>query len=171
MKKNILFIALSLMVGSTVLTGCKKGENDPFLSFKSRDARITELWKLTKVEGTENNNGSITTTNYDGSILTTTYGSFNNSVSYSLTIEIKKDGTYQSIEINDGDTETIDGRWYWSNSAKNKTAITLDNLGTFDVNGLKSKELILKNYSKDVTVSGGTTDTYESTVTWTFEKQ
>ena len=47
MKKNILFIALSLVVGSTVLTGCKKGENDPFLSLKSRDARITELWKLT----------------------------------------------------------------------------------------------------------------------------
>jgi hypothetical protein len=171
MKKNILFIALSLLVGSTVLTGCKKGENDPFLSFKSRDARITELWKLVKVEGTENNSGTISTTSYDGNIMTNTFGSFTDSYSYSLTIEIKKDGTYQSVEINDGDTETVDGRWYWNNSAKNKTSIRLDNLGTFEVNGLKSKELILRDYSKEVSVSGGSTDTYESTTTWTFEKQ
>lgn len=170
MKKNILFIALSLVVGSTVLTGCKKGENDPFLSLKSRDARITELWKLTKVEGNTNNNGTLSTDAYDGTIWTSTFGSFNSQYAYSLSIEIKKDGTYQSIENNDGEITTTDGRWYWSNSAKNKTTITLDYLGTFEVNGLKSKELILKDYSKEV-VSGTSTDSYESTTTWTFEKQ
>lgn len=176
MKKNILVIALGLLVGSTVLTGCKKGENDPFLSFKSRDARITETWKLVKIDGKEistDPSGTDTyTTTFDG---TTASEAFNGSVyetySYSLTIEIKKDGTYQSIEVIDGDTETIDGRWYWLNSKKNKTSISLDNLGLFEVNGLKSKELILKNYSKDVTVSGGDSSTDESTTTWTFEKQ
>jgi hypothetical protein len=49
--------------------------------------------------------------------------------------------------------------------------ISLDNLGAFEVNGLKSKELLLKIYSKDVSVSGGETFTDESTATWTFEKQ
>lgn len=176
MKKNILVMALGLLVGSMVLTGCKKGENDPFLSFKSRDARITETWKLVKIDGKEistDPSGTDTyTTTFDG---TTASEAFNGSVfstySYSLTVEIKKDGTYQSIEVTDGDTETIDGRWYWLNSKKNKTSISLDNLGLFEVNGLKSKELILKNYSKDVTVNSGVSSTDESTTTWTFEKQ
>jgi hypothetical protein len=176
MKKNILVIALGLLVGSTVLTGCKKGENDPFLSLKSRDARITETWKLVSVEGkdvtTDASGTDELTTTFDG---TTASQSFNGTVfstySYSLTIEIKKDGTYQSIEVVDGDSETIDGRWYWLNSKKNKTTISLDNLGVFEVNGLKSKELILKNYSKDVSVNSGVSSTDESTTTWTFEKQ
>jgi predicted NAD/FAD-dependent oxidoreductase len=84
---------------------------------------------------------------------------------------ILKDGTYTSTEVVDGDTETVNGRWVWMNSAKNKTMISLDNLGAFEVNGLKSKELLLKIYSKDVSVSGGETFTDESTATWTFEKQ
>lgn len=170
MKKNIFFIALSLMVGSTVLTGCKKGENDPFLSLKSRDARITESWKLVSVEGNTNNNGTLSTESYDGTIWSWTYGSFSGTYAYSLEIEIKKDGTYQSIENNDGEITTTDGRWYWANAAKNKTSITFDNLGTFEVNGLKSKEMILKNYSKEV-VSGTSTDSNESTTIMTFEKQ
>jgi hypothetical protein len=57
------------------------------------------------------------------------------------------------------------------NAAKNKTMISLDQLGTFEVNGLKSKELMLKVYSKDVEVTGGDTYTDESTAAWTFEKQ
>jgi hypothetical protein len=176
MKKNILVIALGLLVGSTVLTGCKKGENDPFLSFKSRDARITETWKLVNIDqkdvSTDPTGTDTYTTTFDG---TTASEAFNGSVfstySYSLTVEIKKDGTYQSVEVIDGDTETIDGRWYWLNSKKNKTSISLDNLGLFEVNGLKSKELIQKKYSKDVVVSGGDSSTDESTATWTFEKQ
>jgi hypothetical protein len=88
-----------------------------------------------------------------------------------LSVEILKDGTYTSTEVVDGDTETVNGRWVWMNSAKNKTMISLDDLGAFEVNGLKSKELLLKIYSKDVSVSGGETFTDESTATWTFEKQ
>lgn len=38
MKKRILTISLALIAigGLTTITGCKKGENDPFLSLKSR---------------------------------------------------------------------------------------------------------------------------------------
>jgi len=172
MKKNLLFLALAVIASSTLLSSCKKGENDPFLSLKSRDARITALWKLTSAESSVNNDGSIFTTNFDGSIMTNYYpGGFTDNYSYSLTIEIKKDGTYQSIETNDGDIETIDGKWYWVNSAKNKTSVNLDNLGTFEVNGLRSKELILKMYDKDVSIVGGSSSSYESIATWTFEKQ
>ena len=172
MKKNLLFLALAVIASSTLLSSCKKGENDPFLSLKSRDSRITALWMLTSAESSVNNDGSIFTTNFDGSIMTNYYpGGFTDNYSYSLTIEIKKDGTYQSIETNDGDIETIDGKWYWVNSAKNKTSISLDNLGTFEVNGLRSKELILKMYDKEVAVTGGSSSSYESIANWTFEKQ
>ncbi|MFO0494149.1 MAG: hypothetical protein ACK50Y_01340 [Flavobacteriia bacterium] len=176
MKKNILFIALGLIIGSVTLTGCKKGENDPFLSLKSRDARITANWKLVKVESSDvstDPTGTDTYTNtYDGTTMSSAYnGTTYSTYSYSLSVEILKDGTYVSTEVVDGDTETVNGRWVWMNAAKNKTMISLDNLGTFEVNGLKSKELMLKVYSKDVAVSGGATTTDESTATWTFEKQ
>ena len=116
MKKNLLFLALAVIASSTLLSSCKKGENDPFLSLKSRDARITALWKLTSAESSENNDGSIFTTNFDGSIMTNYFpGGFTDTYSYSLSIEIKKDGTYQSIETDDGVIETVDGRWNWLN--------------------------------------------------------
>jgi hypothetical protein len=176
MKKNILFIALGLIIGSVTLTGCKKGENDPFLSLKSRDARITANWKLVKVESsnvsTDPSGTDTYTDTYDGTTMNSAYnGTTYSTYSYSLSVEILKDGTYTSTEVVDGDTETVNGRWVWMNSAKNKTMISLDNLGAFEVNGLKSKELLLKIYSKDVSVSGGETFTDESTATWTFEKQ
>ena len=176
MKKNILFIALGLIIGSVTLTGCKKGENDPFLSLKSRDARITANWKLVKVESSDvstDPSGTDTyTTTYDGTTLSAAINGVTASAySYSLSVEILKDGTYTSTEVADGDSETITGRWVWMSAAKNKTMISLDNLGTFEVNGLKSKELLLKIYSKDVSVNGGETFTDESTATWTFEKQ
>ncbi len=176
MKKNILFIALGLIIGSVTLTGCKKGENDPFLSLKSRDARITANWKLVKVESsdvsTDPSGTDTETSTYDGTTMNYAYnGTTYSTFSYSLSVEILKDGTYTSTEVVDGDTETINGRWVWMNSAKNKTMIYLDNLGTFEVDGLKSKELMLKTYSKDVSISGGETFTDESTATWTFEKQ
>ncbi len=176
MKKNILFIALGLIIGSVTLTGCKKGENDPFLSLKSRDARITANWKLVKVESTEVSTGpsgtDTFTSTYDGTTMSLAYNGVTGAAySYSLSVEILKDGTYISTEVEDGDSRTINGRWVWMNAAKNKTMISLDNLGTFEVNGLKSKELMLKVYSKDVEVTGGDTYTDESTAAWTFEKQ
>lgn len=176
MKKNILFIALGLLIGSVTLTGCKKGENDPFLSLKSRDARITASWQLVKVDATSLSTSwggttSTSTQTFNGTTMSSTNnGMAGSSYSYSWSVEILKDGTFTSVEVINGDSETINGRWYWLNAAKNKTNIVLDGFGSFEVNGLKSKELTLKNYSKDVVVSGGSTSTDESTSVLTFEK-
>lgn len=46
MKRNILFPMLIVLLVSTVV-GCKKGENDPVLPFKTRKARLTGEWKVT----------------------------------------------------------------------------------------------------------------------------
>ena len=125
MKKQFLFILFVFAASSAVVTSCKKGEDDPFLSLRSRDARITAVWKLTSAESTENDDGDIYTSNFDGSFTTYTSPWGSGSNPYALTIEIKKDGTYQSTTTSGTFTETTDGRWYWLNSSKNKTSISL----------------------------------------------
>ena len=45
--KTKSFLAIALIFSSLlVFTGCRKGEDDPFLSFRSRTARLTGEWKL-----------------------------------------------------------------------------------------------------------------------------
>ena len=49
--KNLKIALFVVLAATFILPSCKKGENDPFISLKSRDARITAKWKLTKIEG------------------------------------------------------------------------------------------------------------------------
>lgn len=53
--------AVMAIVGVTTVSSCKKGENDPFLSLRSRKARVTGEWKLTKGTVTETDNSRGTT--------------------------------------------------------------------------------------------------------------
>jgi len=110
MKKVLLSItALALVAGSMTFTSCKKGENDPAISFKSRKGRLAGEWTVSSMEtsGTDSQtSGSTTTTstnsmNYDGTTLTMVDASggntttTKNSVSdWSFTFE--KDGTWSS---------------------------------------------------------------------------
>ena len=41
---------LTIMLIVTAFVGCKKGEEDPIISLRSRDARITGTWELKKME-------------------------------------------------------------------------------------------------------------------------
>lgn len=52
MKKINLLLALSTLVAAFTLSSCKHGENDPFISLRSRDARIKGAWNLSTVTGT-----------------------------------------------------------------------------------------------------------------------
>ncbi len=158
MKKTISFLTLSAIVIALVFTGCKKGENDPFLSLKSRTGRLAQEWKLSSEDYTTvSKTGSVTTTEhytYDGSIetITTTYTlSGNSSTStatktYSKETTFDKDGTYKETEINDGDATTTEGTWMWVK--KNKD------------NGLKNQEAIVMFITKQ-TDSNGDTETYD----------
>ena len=56
-SKKLLIIALGVVIISPLFQSCKKGEEDPFISLRSRDKRITGTWKLNKIEKT-----TITTT-------------------------------------------------------------------------------------------------------------
>ena len=47
MKSNkVLLIALSILLAVPFFNSCKRGDNDPFISFKARDSRISAVWEL-----------------------------------------------------------------------------------------------------------------------------
>jgi len=179
MKKILLAVIVSLII--IVIPSCKKGEDDPFISIRSRDARITAKWKLVNLESTSSSATSTTTYILNGSILTRTYsstssGSSSSTSSYSLDWEINSDGTFASTEISDGDISTSKSTWYWLNDNNDKTSISLyggSSLfgGTFTVDRLSSKELILRYESSSTSTSGSQTTTSNNKDVLTFEKQ
>lgn len=185
MKKATSILTAIVMVAalSTTMNGCKKGENDPLISLKSRDGRITGIWELTTVDGTDTDistfSGSTSTTitkiSYDGNIWTETttftgLPSNTEASSYDFEITIEKDGTYSSTEVEDGDKSEETGSWWWLDSKKNKSGILIDGTGIFDVDRLKNKELILiEKYSSSWSDSGSFS-TSESLITYTYAK-
>lgn len=158
------------------LAACKKGENDPFLSLRSRNARITGTWKLTSQETSDTFVvGDITnanSTSYDGTTLNTTEAGVTNSVNYSQTIEINKDGTYKMIIVEDGISYENQGNWWWLSSKKRKVRIAFDDdWGSFYIDRLKNKEMVLKIDESNSTSQSGSNSTSTSSGTWTFEKE
>lgn len=115
--KKLLISALILML-VVPFSGCKKGEEDPGISLRSRDSRVEGTWKLSKIESTEtevdktstSTDTEITTTTitiaYDGTDITTTTlvkdesgGTTESNITkivdtYSVSVTINKDNTY-----------------------------------------------------------------------------
>jgi hypothetical protein len=180
MKTKFLKLVVLLLVTATVLEGCRKGENDPLISLRSRDARVTGDWKLVEFESTRTDffsSGNMTftdvrTTSYDGTTWTTTNPGGTNSYSYSRNLLIEKDGTYIYSETNDGDYEEESGRWSWLNDAKNKRRILLDNHGISYIDQLKNSEMVfVEEYEDSYTDADGETGTFTFTSRAVYEKQ
>lgn len=116
---KILASLIAIMFSVMLFDGCKKGEEDPFLSLRSRDSRIEGTWKLVSVEksvtSTDNTSTTTVTTketdveslSYNGSSLTETNkntlevsgsaaeNETDKTVStYSLSVTINEDNTY-----------------------------------------------------------------------------
>lgn len=193
---KLTMIAAASMI---IFTGCKKGENDPFLSLKSRDARITAEWALVSADYTEVETSSMGTTStnytydgdkmtekvtmtYSGSTLTDT-----DSYDHSEEFEFVKDGTFSQKVSSDGSTYTIEGFWAWMSGVKeqelkNKEAVVL----TYTTSGLYTSEgqsinpsailVFDKLSSKEFVVlfdteEASTSSTTTKTGTMTYEKQ
>jgi hypothetical protein len=149
MKKNFFRIALIVMVGGLMMasSGCKKGENDPSISLRSRTARLAGEWNLSaedyKESSISDNSSTTETVTYDGSILTTvtvrkykdwtgkdTTVTNTETDSYTEKLTINKDGSF-TREIIYGSTRTnYEGNWMWmkgnsEQELKNKQAIIL----------------------------------------------
>lgn len=179
--KKLLIIALSI----SMFVSCKKGENDPGISLRSRDARIVGEWTIESFENTNIETiGSTKTTivqKYNGSTITLTNNGGTPAPStstYKGKLDIKKDGTYTYTETrttgSNSTTETQTGNWSWLNSKKNKTQILISangNLlqgnGIYIVDELRNKKLVLKesSYEKTQTSTSTSEDSNNYTVT------
>jgi hypothetical protein len=187
MKKSnySLFVLVILLFIGIIFGSCKKGENDPAISFKSRDARITAKWKLAKIESTETdliggNTMNITIT-YDGTNylkVTTMTGQPTETIiaagTYVMTIG--KNG-YLLWEENysDGiitDVQSRTGSWNWTVNDKNKSTVSIDagnhyiKGGTWKIDRLATKELWLRKTGN----SSFNSNTASWEGTWYFEK-
>lgn len=184
--KKMKIVALAIITLAVVLpmSSCKKGPNDPSISLKSRDARITAEWKLTAITGTTVQNYLGTqytiTHNYNG----TTYSIASNGSTSSgvgaFTMTIDKDGvfTYNETYTDDGASSANvvsgEGQWFWAGNDNSKVAVILPisnssffSTNSFIVDELKSKELIL--HVKGIEVENGITSSAD--LYYTFENQ
>ena len=184
MKNLSLLILCLMLVGGTFLGGCKKGEEDPFISLRSRDARIKGDWKLSSYTSTEtySNGGGIggpvqvtSTSNYDGTNLTTTFVGGGNSgtetYSFSQKLSIEDDGRYTVTSVEDGKTSTFSGNWVWLDSDKNKSYISFDSgfgsaFGAIYLRMLKNDEM---QWVTDNSEVSDDPYVFHSEYTWTAE--
>lgn len=181
--KQIPALLMLLMVALTVFNSCKKGPEDPFLSFSSRDNRVTAKWKLTKIEGTDVTyflNSQVTTTiTYDGTVYTETPSIGTGSTAtgtYELTIDKEGKVSFSEVYTPSGGTADIQsgsGTWFWMNADKNKDILYLNVGGQLfsenmcHVNRLSSKDMILQVFNSYI--DNG--HTYSTDFKYTFTKE
>ncbi len=194
--KNLKFKPALLLLISVAFAfqGCKKGENDPFLSFRSRDARLIGDWDLSGMEDvsittrTSSGNTTVitTTSSYSSGTATTTVSPGNNPPSiskFNMKLKIEKRGeitfTLENIDITKGTsvgTNETKGTWTWNSTAKRKSAVVLtfnDQVanamlgGTWMVDQLKNKEIVFKRVDVVKTTSTVSSTTLNETTTET----
>ena len=179
--KRLLLILLVAAFSIPTFQSCKKGANDPAISFKSRDARLTATWKLTKIASTSTyysgSNQIIRTLAYDGTTITETvtgYPTTTASGTYEMTIEKNGVMSWQETYASAGgsvDVQTSTGRWEWLNTDKNKTVVLLDggyNIfegGICVIDRLATKELVIRDEGNSN--DNGDLETWD--ITYTFE--
>jgi hypothetical protein len=165
--KKVLSLSMAIVLIAVLFSSCKKGENDPFLSLKSRTSRLSREWKMSSADMTTtyttSSYTSTTTTSFDGTTITQTSvytvggSSSSNTTTYTFSneVEFAKDGTFTETIIDDGDSETNSGIWSWV-------------YGNEDID-LKNKEAIVLTYTSGdgYTLSGISLD---PDVIYAFEK-
>ena len=53
MKKLVSIVTIAVLaISSLTFSGCAKGEEDPFFSIHTRDARLTQAWNMVSMTGT-----------------------------------------------------------------------------------------------------------------------
>jgi hypothetical protein len=199
MKKMFRIIAVALIAAMFIpaFQSCKKGENDPAISLKSRTSRLTGDWEVSKATMKDMSGGTIDTYTYsDGTIVATFSGGSSVTGTYTWKITIEKDGTYKTerTEIVSGTsyTEKEEGRWYFldknkDNDVKAKEWIVMqvtnrttmygstintytyegDNFTYYSIDQLKSKEVVMKQEYKYT--GSGSTSSYEVEMTLSAE--
>ncbi|MEZ5014044.1 MAG: hypothetical protein R2794_07105 [Chitinophagales bacterium] len=180
--KKLISLAVIVVLGTStlLLNGCARGEDDPWLTFHTRDARISQPWILKKMTGT-----IVTTTNgntenieyeYDGTRIYITHDGVTTSYIYSFTMNCKDNGelfsTESMVNENDGSTYASSSKtsfWFWGDDKQNKTNVNLDLTGlfasypTYDIPRLAWNDMSLDvDYSDNYTIWNEVTEQYDS---------
>jgi len=105
-------------------TGCRKGEDDPFFSFRSRNNRLCGKWKMveyseTHCVGTDMNHQAIFIIKLkDGMVVST----FNSIVYESYTFDeiwtFNRDETYKIETLIEENSSITEGTWSWNEKDK-----------------------------------------------------
>jgi hypothetical protein len=148
--KRVFVVMLAAAFMLPAMYSCKKGANDPFLSLKSRAARIAGDWKITKATYTQISGTSTTTQNFDNGTVTEISGGSSSSGTYTWEYSIDKKGTYKFTRtITAGgftDIYAEEGKWVFANKNKNED--------------LKNKEMVCFQSTRRTYTSGSTTNIY-----------
>lgn len=180
--KKVLTAALIAAITLPALNSCKKGEGDPFLSLRSRKARVAGEWTISsQIEETKtvyvDADGESSTENMtieiDGedATISSSYsdGSFNYSETGNgdaeATATFEKDGTF-SMEVNLTNI-TISGQTGLSVSMKMERSGTWNFLGGVE-SDYKKKERIVLNITEEKTTTTSSFSGSTSTQTERF---
>jgi hypothetical protein len=194
--KKIKFTLLMLLVVMLILPACKKGENDPLISLKSRKARLVGEWKLVEGSSSVVSSSGTDTYTFNGTVMTSVESGLTTTAPYSESYIFEKDGTYKySSNMNNGeDTDDESGAWTFGTKSteldvkaketvllygQQYTSVSSGNTYTYSYVGtilpvkritldmLKSNKMTLLI---DYTYTG-TSSAFTRTGTWTYEKQ
>jgi len=180
MKKIFSSVLVVMILSTVTITSCKKGENDPFISLKSRTARLSGEWKLTSgtVKETVTSGSSTTTTTdtYTDALRTEVEvaGSVTTTHIYNYTQEMtfEKTGHYSSTTV---ETQTsFDGTAIPTNFQSTVTSVEEGHwafLGKNKDTELKKKEGVAINPHSSTTTTVNSLGTTTSTSTidgWNF---
>lgn len=148
MNKRLLQLILLTTASAIFLFSCKKGENDPFFSFKTRTARLKGTWKMMGKEASLSNTvavgqatpvNSYVSSTYDGTkeIMTITSSAITTQLVYydsEITFSEKGDFSYALFVYYPADTTNQNfktsafqgtGMWAWNDMDKNKLGLQL----------------------------------------------
>jgi hypothetical protein len=189
--KHLKFIAAAVIITAASLSvySCKRGANDPFLSFRSRDGRLAGTWKLVGINGSSkttsvsgsSTNVSETTTKYENGTQTVTNSGGTTTSKYDFEMTLEKDGAYTSKTTNYNNSGTLlstidgDGTWSWLSDGKNKSNVVISDPtsnianGISEVDQLKAKELVIKRHARSKNAASGNSYEVETNFTYTFE--
>lgn len=179
MKNLKLTLIAALVISTIVVPACRKGENDPSISLRTRKARVAGEWKVTSGTGYDSNS-SFT---YDGS----TYIENGNTSTRTIEYIFEKDGAFLITDIENGKIEKTEGVWNFMGGVgeiKNKSQLALritkftDDDGSvdtydgdeadvvYDIDELRHKKMVLKRQLISTFSSGGSFNLDE---TWVLE--
>lgn len=150
--KKVKIILLALIGAAMIMpiSSCKKGADDPFLSLKSRKARLAGDWDVTSWIITTVSGTTTSTTTYEDGSYTYTSGSTTTTGSYTWDFTIEKNGSYnykRTITVSgNSDKYEEEGLWFFTSANKD--------------NDLKNKEMVGFQSTKRTYTSGSGTDIY-----------